>query len=63
MVPPSAKSAKKEPMQVTLNEMNSLFCDVEQVQRTMVLLYGLTLDGTYLFYSLVDVCQINNSRT
>lgn len=51
MVPPSAKSTKKEPVKVTLNEMNSLFCDVEQVQRTMVRFYGLTLDGTYLLNS------------
>ena len=51
MVPPSVKSAKKEPVKVTLNEMNSLFCDIEQVQRTMVLLYGFTLDGTYLLNS------------
>ena len=51
MVPPSAKSAKKEPVKVTLNEMNLIFCDVEQVQCTMVLLYGITLDGTYLSHS------------
>ena len=51
MVPPSAKFAKKDLVKVTLNEMNSLFCDVEQVQRTMMLLYGLTLEGTYLLNS------------
>jgi len=38
-------------MKVILNEMNSLFCDVEQVQRTMVLLNGLTVKYIYLLNS------------
>jgi hypothetical protein len=45
VVPASAKATSKEPVKVCLNEMNSLFVDVEQVQRTMVQLYGLTPSG------------------
>lgn len=45
VVAPTAKSSNKEPMKVCLNEMNSIFVDVEQVQRTMVLLYGFTEFG------------------
>lgn len=47
-VPASKKSELKEPLKVILNEMNSFFCDVEQVQRTMVHLYGVTPAGNYL---------------
>lgn len=45
VVPASAKATSKELVKVCLNEMNSLFVDVEQVQRTMVQLYGLTPSG------------------
>lgn len=44
---PGPKSKKKEPMQIELNENNSLFVDVETVQKTMVQLYKFTPAGTY----------------
>jgi hypothetical protein len=41
----------KEHVLVSLNEYNSLFTDVEQVQRTMVELYGITPQGCKLLIS------------
>jgi len=41
-VPTSKGSKMKDPVTVKLNDFNSLFADVEQVQRTMVQLYGIT---------------------
>jgi len=31
---------------ITLNEHNTFFCDIEAIQRTMVSLYQITLEGT-----------------
>jgi len=45
-VAPSKKSTNKNLVKVELNEFNSFFADVEQVQRTMVDLYDITLEGT-----------------
>ena len=45
MVPASAKGTKKELVKVVLNDMNSFFYDIEQVQQTMLHLYGITLAG------------------
>lgn len=44
-VPATAKSKAKDPIKVRLNDNNSLFVDVEQVQRTMVELYNVTHKG------------------
>jgi len=41
------KSKKNESMQIKLNENNSLFIDVETVEKTMVELYKFTPTGTY----------------
>ena len=46
-IPPALQSKKKESMLIELNEHNSLFVDVEIVQRTMVQLYKFTLVGTF----------------
>lgn len=43
--PVGSKSKKKEPVKIKLTSHNSLFCDIEAVQRTMVLLYQITLAG------------------
>ena len=40
-----SKSKKKEPIHVKLTENNSLFVDIEQVQRTMVQSYHITPTG------------------
>jgi len=42
VISPFAKSKKKESVKLKLDEFNSLFVDVEQVQRTMVNLYRIT---------------------
>ena len=59
MVSASARSTKKEPVKVVLNDMNSFFCDVEQVQRTMVHLYDITIAGDtpepYRLFSIMYV--------
>ena len=59
MVSASARSTKKEPVKVVLNDMNSFFCDVEQVQRTMVHLYDITVAGynhePYRMFSIIYV--------
>ena len=45
VIPPNSKSKKKKPQQIVLNEMNSIFVDVEAVQRTMVRLYEIAPEG------------------
>ena len=47
-VPATVKSKSKDPIHIKLNDNNSFFADVEQVQRTMVELYDITLEGTFL---------------
>jgi hypothetical protein len=44
-IPPIRNSKDKESIKVSLNENNSIFVDVEQVQCTMVELYGITPEG------------------
>jgi hypothetical protein len=39
---PGLRAKNKDPERLTLNENNSIFVDVEAVQRTMVTLYGIT---------------------
>lgn len=41
-VPAPAKSKLKEPIKITSSSKNSLLVDVEAVQRTIILLYGIT---------------------
>jgi len=47
-VPPTVKCKSKDPIQVKLNDNNSFFVDVKQVQRTMVELYDITVEGMFL---------------
>ena len=44
-VPPTRNSKDKESIKVSLNKNDSIFIDVEQVQCTMVELYGITPEG------------------
>ena len=44
----TVKSKSKDPIHVKLNDNNSCYADVEQAQRTMVELYDITLEGTFL---------------
>jgi len=44
---PGPRSKKKEPSRLKLNENNSLFVDIEVVQRMMVHLYDFTPTGMY----------------
>lgn len=46
-VTPPPKSKSKDLVKVSLNEFNSIFVDVEQVQRTMVELYEITPSGNH----------------
>lgn len=50
-IPPAPRSKKKESMLIELNEHNSLFVDVETVQKTMVQLYKFTPAGMFNFHS------------
>jgi len=52
VVPTSIEAKSKDPVKVCLNEMNSLFVNVEQVQQTMVQRYTLTPSGMFTFSSL-----------
>jgi len=62
VIPPSAKSKSKEPLQIILSARNSFFVDVETVQRTMVKLYGITtleVEGDPLIFCLkLDEAEI-----
>ena len=42
------KLKDKEPLKVSLNDSNSIFVNVEQIQLTMVELYSLTPKGLYI---------------
>jgi hypothetical protein len=46
-VTPPPKSKSKDLVKVSLNEFNSIFVEVEQVQRTMVELYEITPSGNH----------------
>lgn len=52
-VPAPTKSKSKEPMKITLSSKNSLFVDVEAVQRTIVSLYGITPSGTISIFCFI----------
>jgi hypothetical protein len=38
---------KSKALQYVLNDKNNIFVDIEAVQRSMIKLYGITLDGKY----------------
>jgi len=53
-VPTSAKNSKDKSKEkglqierIVLNDKNTIFVDIEAVQRTMVKLYGITQDGIF----------------
>ena len=53
-VPATAKSKTEDPIKVKLNDNNSIFVDVEQVQRTMVELYNVTVEGKFQIHTLLS---------
>ena len=62
-VAPSKKTMDKNLVKVELNEFNSFFADVEQVQRTMVDLYNITPEGILhliLWYIFLHSCFVHD---
>ena len=53
-VPATAESKIEDPIEVKLNDNNSIFVDVEQVQRTMVELYNVTVEGKFQIHTLLS---------
>ena len=58
--PLPTKSKEKDFVIVSLNQYNNICADVEQVQRTMVELYGITVEGMYHnLNSIVCIIALN----
>jgi hypothetical protein len=43
---------KSKALQYVFNDKNNIFVDIEAVERSMIKLYGITLDGKYSCHNL-----------